>query len=1044
MRRAGLTFPSRSVASLALASLALACGPKVIQVPIKTPPKPASTEWKPSYPASRAFPDLTPTEWAQMPSPIAGAAAGVSSSVGEPSLGASTGPENRIVGRMRVSAHEGGVMRRADDLLPVGRASAIELPQRLGGGFVFTVITGRGSQVYRADDWLARLVPLLAVNSVADGEGPVVIGFDRLYLRLKTNNDLIAFDARTGKAMPLGPLPVAPSYGDMAFVDGWRAVVESEVTGVMATFDAGATWKSVPIDAAVTGVGVVGGDPVILVDGGYHRLDARGQLNFSRAAEAAPPPPAAAASKKTRVSPLGRRPLRAALEDGYPDEGRTGVVIRGGALARVSLDDGSVLDVDEHAVPETATCHAIKLGPKFGFVCGDPTGATTLYEFHAPLSIKEVAAFDEPRVVVESGQGLVVISGSCARTNPQPVAPAAKSPKSFCVRAMDGALREIRVRGNVGAERVVALSDGRVAVLVPPRPGSLGQISLIDKATAKHVTIKVADDAPLAQLESGMWLDGFQESGPGEIAGWVEAGGPILGVRIKLDGTLTPGQLAEEERGVMVSGPYGLAVGAQGRALETVDGGLTWKDIVLPVLPGRSNVAIDDRVRRCGTIGCALPGLLRVGWAEPSASGDLEEAPEPAVLRVSMSRLTHAPLQVACGAPTTPKSPASSKRTPPGYGQAPGGWSAFLDVDGPSLAADEVGLDNGAPFDQTPMRAYVWGKKDSDWGRTGKLEMRFGDRFSLDPMRASAVTRSFWNDQESAGISLGVGGQYAYSVSWSASPEVSGNAAIVWSCRSSSCQLYGVDSGRAVLPFRPGRGANNLTPPLWGSTVRVGESWFYLGDSARPDHLALYRVDLGAVRRVVELPRPHAPRYGSQQPIRLVRRASGSGLGVTFTMRRSYEDRRGERFVVPIDPETGDVGEAVSLGPNDLGALQSAGALRACDDTRDGWVMELSSNDPVALVDVLGESYYMDSVDARVRLDPGFGCVEAVAALSDRDPPTKAKPAANQPAQRPVGGGQTFPLVVSQVGSGRRLGFDCSVPDGADGPGPDGSGPPIE
>ena len=75
VRRAGLTFPSRSVASLALASLALACGPKVIQVPIKTPPKPASTEWKPSYPASRAFPDLTPTEWAQMPSPIAGAAA---------------------------------------------------------------------------------------------------------------------------------------------------------------------------------------------------------------------------------------------------------------------------------------------------------------------------------------------------------------------------------------------------------------------------------------------------------------------------------------------------------------------------------------------------------------------------------------------------------------------------------------------------------------------------------------------------------------------------------------------------------------------------------------------------------------------------------------------------------------------------------------------------------------------------------------------------------------------------------------------------------
>ncbi|MFO0616453.1 MAG: hypothetical protein U0414_27925 [Polyangiaceae bacterium] len=1006
-----MSVPTAPRVSLVLGALGLAlgCGAKPPAAPVK-PVAPATGPWKPSYPQSRTFPDLSPQEWANMPAPTRASEAGA---------------DNRIVGRMRVRVREGGVMERADDLLPIGRASAIELPSRLGGGYVFTVITSHGSQIYRAEEWLSRLQPLLQVTSTADAEGPIVVGFDRLYLRLKSNNDLIAFDPKTGKAMPLGSLPVAPSYGDMVFVDGWRAVVESEVTGVMATFDAGATWKVVPIDAPISGITAIGGDPSIMVEGGEYRLDARGQLNFSRAQEPAPSVKESTLNAKSKVSPLGRRPLRAALEDGYPDENRTGVVLRGGALARVSLDDGSVVEMEEHAVPETLSCHAIKLGPKFGFVCGEPSGGTSLYEFHSPLSVAEVASFDEPRVVVESGQGLVVISGSCGRIDePAPSTDGKKPPKSFCVRALDGTLREIRVRGNVGAERVVALSDGRVAVLVPPRPGSLGQISLIDKATAKHVTIKISEDAPLQQLETGMWLDGFQESAPDEIAGWVEAGGPILGVRIKLDGTLTPGQLAEEERGVMVSGPYGLAVGAQGRALETVDGGMTWQDIVLPVLPSRGNVErSDDRVRRCGTIGCALPGILRVGWAEPHVTGDLDEAPDPDVLRVAMNRLVHAPLEVACGGPTSPKKRPGTKRPSLAYGQAPGGWNDFLDTDAPVLATDEVGLDNGAPFDQTPMRAYVWGKKDSDWARTGRLEFRFGDRFSLDPVRASAVTRSFWNDQDAAGIAFGVGGQYAYSVSWSASPDPSGAAAIAWACRSNACQLYGVDDGRAVLPFRAGRGANGLVPPLWGSTVRVGESWFYLGDGVRPDHLALYRVDLGTTRLVKELPRPHAPRYVSQQPLRLVRRASGSGIGITFTMRRSYDDRRGERFVVPLDAETGEVGEAIDLGQNDLGSL----GLRACDEARDGWVMELSANDPIALVDVLGESYFMDSVDARVRLDPGYGCVEALTAQTDRDPPSGAKAPSGAPKKVDSPPLDTFPLVVSQQGSGQRLGFSCSV-----------------
>ena len=54
--------------------------------------------------------------------------------------------------------------------------------------------------------------------------------------------------------MPLGPLPSASSYGLLAFADGWRAVVDTDMRGPLATFDAGATWRSLPVRERVQAV----------------------------------------------------------------------------------------------------------------------------------------------------------------------------------------------------------------------------------------------------------------------------------------------------------------------------------------------------------------------------------------------------------------------------------------------------------------------------------------------------------------------------------------------------------------------------------------------------------------------------------------------------------------------------------------------------------------------------------------------------------------------------------------------------------------------
>jgi hypothetical protein len=614
------------------------------------------------------------------------------------------------------------------------------------------------------------------------------------------------------------------------------------------------------------------------------------------------------------------------------------------------------------------------------------------------------------------------------------------------VRSAAGAAREIRVRGDLGAERVVAMGDGRVVVLVPPRPGAMGQLSIIDGSKAKHVALKLPSDGPLRELESGMWLEGFQESTKDELGGWVEAGGPVVGIRVKLDGTVTAGQVVEEDGGVLVSGPFGLAVGARGRALETLDGGLSWRDIELPVLDG-AGPQNDERTRRCGPVGCALNGILRVGWGEPAVPDDLGVAPDPEPLKTNLGKLTSAPLGIECGvaapvkAPTPraaspaksrpaeppPKKGAAAPKRAPSASTASGSWSAFRGVDAPPLGADEVGIDNGAPFDVTPMRAYVWGKRDSDWSRTGRYQMKFGDRFAPDEVRASAISAAPWADETAASEAFGVGA-YGYSVTWSAFADPAGNAAIVSACRGRPCALYGVEQDRPVLPLRAARDAGVLTRPLGQSTVRVGESWFFLSEGTVADRLSLFRSDLGTVRLLTEIPRPHAPRFVQAGAPRLVRRAKGGGIGL-FVVTKEPGERKGHRWVLPLDPDTGLVGDPIDLGKNDLALAPPS----TCPADRDGWLVVVTAGDPAADVTAGGSRMVLDGVELRMRIDPGYACVEAAAATTDRDPPSGEHPTKAE-GSKPDGKGEgakgeraAFSFLVAQRSSGKRYALRCSV-----------------
>jgi hypothetical protein len=973
-----------------------------------------------------------------------------------------------LLDRMRIVARDDGAIERAAELLPRGAVSAVALPSRLGDGYLFLANTGSGAQIWRAADWLARLRPLVQLSAVVD---TIIPGFDRLYVRYQSNGRLAAIDAETGEPRGLGTLPPAAAYGRLAFADGWRAVVDTDLRGPLATFDAGSTWRSLGVAERPLSIDLVGGDPAVTVAGGRYLVDARGAVTFRP--DERPRDGGAAVDDVNVVAqqpgPLGKKPLRAALEDGFPDSLTTAVVARGGALVRVALHDGAVLATAPDAYPERlASCHALRVGPGHGFLCGERDGATVVYEFAAPLALRPVLRFARPRFVAASGNGALVIRGACEE--PGGTAPTAveDGARPYCVRSAAGALREIRIKGELGVERVVALADGRVVVLVPPRGGSAGQLTILGSGAATSVPLQLPADPAFAArlLARGMWLDGVEEREKGVLGGWVEAGGPVIGVRIALDGKVTAGDVRDDAGGAILAGRFGLSLGEGGRAAETTDGGLHWEVLDLPERDDEAERA--GPTRACGPAGCVLGGWLRVGWGKAASDDDMRtaEAPRasftpvrsspqfgfscaisaaapPSIAAVAKSvaakgvapksaaprstavksALPHGPSVrgIFAGTGTPRPAPAPSPRGAAGP-LTPNGWSSFRATPAPTLHADEIGIDNGPYADLVMVHAYAWGKHGADWSRTGRFQVRFDDRFDpVDGVRSSAVSASLWGDEIQAAEAIGAS-TYG-SAAWAAYLDPSGKAAFTQACRGSTCSFFAVESGQPALPVRDAQGRSGaMLRPLPSGAVRVGETWYVITQGPSAESIFLWRIDLGVARQLGTYYRP--ARYGIEAP-RIVRRAFGNAVGLLVAGTPEPGERVGSWYVLPVNTDTGEIGEAVQLVRRDLADV----AAPRCAAGRDGWVLD-TGLDGGSIAEVTGSYGNFDGLEMRARMDSGSVCIEALAArvegfFSKSTPPPGSKVVAPAPSSSPSAEVSAIPLAATERGTGRRWGLTC-------------------
>lgn len=915
-----------------------------------------------------------------------------------------------LVSGMRMLIGDDATLRRAAERFTTRDTVVTQLPERLGGGFLFVARSSGGADLWRSESWLGELRPLARISQRVDA---VIPGFDRVYLSMERTNSLIGMDPNTGALVGRGTLPPAGLYGPLAFVDGWQAVVVADIRGPLATFDAGATWHPLGLEEPVTYVSAADAAEApgahIKVSGGTYTLAQDGGLRFRRD-ERSQPSDAILAVSPPKTSLWGSRPLRAAIEGGWPDSDHTAIVAGNGELARVSLRDGALLARLPSAFPDKqASCHGALVRSGFGFICGEVEGATSVYGFEPataahPMRLVPVWRSARPRFISPSGNGALVVRGTCA----DDAAPRAGL-ESYCVLHPSGAETNVDVKGGLGAERVVGLRDGGVAVLIPPRAGASPALTIVRGARSTRVKLdfSTVSEEDRATLDAGMWLPGFEERTPGRLSGWVERGGPLLGVSVGTDGKIEVGERRDEQRSI-VSGRFGLQLLDNGQAAESTDGGWSWRTFDLPDLGGAVGA---ESTWGCGPVGCALGRWLRVGWGETRVAGDLAAPPKPAAPKVKERARTSAHLGFDCElSGVVELHPNAPERGAP---SSPPGWYAMAGAPPPKLQPGGAAFTGGVQT-APASRIYAW-RSAEGWPSGGRLQGRFEDPF--DPSATARLSDGAappWpTDSAAEGVIHGY-------TTWRSLLDPGGQAAILQGCRGGGCLLFGVVNNEPITAFRTANTNNPfVSPPLAESVVRgAGGRWYYLevdpqSRRSPSQGFSLVRVSAeGEIETVRALSLPT-----SRQParVRLIRRAASQALGVLLVAPADVLSGE-EWLVVPIDADTGALGEAQRLGANDLAGPDP---LSGCAPGDDGWLFDTDLGAPSVFDMAVERQPVMQSVRYRVHLDRGRRCVEAISAT------VVAEGTAMRPRRVAVAG-DAIPLIARSSDGERVSTYACT------------------
>ncbi len=919
--------------------------------------------------------------------------------------GTGEGGTRGIVGGVRTLTQADGSVRAARDRFAQMPTNVVALSEHLGGGFLFLV----GNTIHRADTWLADARPIVTAGTSVFS---VYETLDRVVLQGSTGGPR-AFDPRTGAPLSLGPWPPAPSVAGYAAFDPWTAVALTDGRGLLITKDAGATWENIPVPFNPTTLFRTGNRAI--VTGTERERNAAVSFEVTRQGELAKVPSVVLASRdgstpapdaNPRAHALGFHdpPLVVAMEDGWPLADGTAIVARDGALSRIELATGRVVERVAEAFPQaSARCHAFPLGPDkkgLGFACGERgngAGSTVVYRYQSGKMLP-LASFDTPRVVLPSGSGTFAVRGGCARGAP--------APHRYCVYA-DKGLRDIDVQGEVDHERLIALGDGRVAIVSPPH-GKLqdARVTVLAQGGMKTLALafpRLRSDT-FRVLEQGLWLEGFEERRPGVLGGWVEHRGVVLGIEIALTGQVTLGDILNDAGSFALGGRYGFRWAGSRRGFETTDGGIKWTQVELPdPVPGR------ETSRVCGPLGCMGQGWLRLGWGD--ATKENVVLPPPPRIGMTSSPAIH----LHCSAV------GDNKKTEDASEGAP----AFFSVPAPKVRSDERAVwfdiyDGGDRYSRTaPVgRVYGWGPKSSEWdlGASGVTRWLspFEDSAQARSTKVGAIPktlRDIVRPRTSGGSMAGNGGNFF--LGFGDDKDHALLALRTYQNGRAETLLFALETNRPPVELRRLDGEPFTD---FESATRMNGQWF--GSFGTPAESTLFAFEGASARVVARFPRVAGPGIGRTTP-RLARSDDERRLGYVLDGQSASGATAPDRWIFPVLVESGRILDPENFGPTDLSGIKG---ITACGDTRpSGYVVDAPISATVDFAGSGGRAGSMYNTQARLHLGRDAACVErltgtldtqAIAALGDHSLAAKNPP--------PKGAG-TLPVVGTAHGERRAM-----------------------
>jgi hypothetical protein len=284
-------------------------------------------------------------------------------------------------------------------------------------------------------------------------------------------------------------------------------------------------------------------------------------------------------------------------------------------------------------------------------------------------------------------------------------------------------------------------------------------------------------------------------------------------------------------------------------------------------------------------------------------------------------------------------------------------------------------------------RIYTWGPKTGDWDTLGRWQTKWLSPFAGWPdTHASLPALPPPSILDTTRVGFPYASGYT-SNTYHLAPGDDPSHALLVARRSAPGRpesvVFELEADRVPVEIR--RADGEPFTEIEGS-VRVAGRWFITATAAAGPGQAtastlLWRVEGAVARELVRIPRflPDATTSGDRRA-RLARRSDGRALGLVVDGEPTAERPVAVRWVLPIDLETGAVGEPESLGYIDL-----AGRLpEACADDVVGWIFDAPMpGSTIRLRLPQGSTGLLVSIQSRLRLTGERVCVERLAGTFD-------------------------------------------------------------